>query len=526
MAKNPMGQRPESALAVVSVAATMCFAPTLALASEAKGAPATVEPDRSERVWIVPFTTLDEDVPEGVAASVKKILSREIRAKGFRVVEASETRKPYVAQPQDDEDALASTRDSPALKRVRRLIAKGQDAVEQAEFGAAAQAFLDALAAIEEDARAISDLSMVADLHLERGVALFRARKVKDAEEALRAAVHYQPERTLDLERYPPLFVQFFDQARREVLGRDRGTLEVECRASDRVWLDGRLMGQGPMRLKDVLPGPHWVRVGAESGEAEQKAQRVEAAESVVLAFSGAGTDDAGEFAVGDNGRGVDRNRLDMRDVDALARQAAKLGAERVVVGAIFREPAAYQVRAIQVVREPLAVGRLTDISFDLDLLSAEIEVYKLAESFATETQGLSRPVDYAKGRFGIAQDVPRRIAVARPRATIPDVIAAPPRLRPEIPKVPEMLAVGPLGSGSPAHASAPPEARPQTLRNLATDLSMSEDDKAGGSEADETKWWLWAIVGVAAAGAAVGGGYLLLAHGGEDEGNLRVSWP
>ena len=178
-------------------------------------------------------------------------------------------------------------------------------------------------------------------------------------------------------------------------------------------------------------------------------------------------------------------------------------------------------------------MGRLVDVAFDLDMLSAEIEVYKLAEDAKKQAiaASFSRPVSGTTFAIasGFKQKVRRRRPVAGAKETrMSTVLAAPPAVKPPA----SLYAATQAPPSKPEKPKRQPpkilpkdEVAPKAGPAVATTTSLGikdDDDKDEG-----VKWWVWALVGVAGAAAVAGGSYGVYrgVSGSGDEGALTVRW-
>ncbi len=191
-------------------------------------------------------------------------------------------------------------------------------------------------------------------------------------------------------------------------------------------------------------------------------------------------------------------------------------------------------------------VGRMVDIAFDLDLLSAQIEVYKLAEDAKTETEakGFSRseeaPVFPLAPKVKIRKKRSRRVTKSETR--MQSVRAAPPAK--DKPKQATFAEAPPPPPGPSGRQPSVTPKDEQTEPVKATSATLVPKDEEGEhpkpnltpvavapvgpsdpGDDDGSMWWVWVVVGVAAAGAAGAGGYFIVTNQDADEGVLTIRW-
>jgi len=245
-------------------------------------------------------------------------------------------------------------------------------------------------------------------------------------------------------------------------------------------------------------------------------------------------------------------NAVSADHVAQLKAAGAKAGAELVLFGGIYRTETAYEVRTLLLTVKDGAVGRAQPVSFDLDFLTAQLEVFKLVSDVKGQAEAgkLSAPV--AERPFAVApehQKKPKkRTLVAKGRearittvTAAPAPIKAPPSLQAEGGERAPLASGGGSGEGKrplagepgavqrpapslvPKDELAPAAPKPGAPPAFASSGVVPKDEL--GAEGEPSTWWIWAILGVVAAGAVGTGGYLVATSGGADEGNLRISW-
>jgi hypothetical protein len=194
-------------------------------------------------------------------------------------------------------------------------------------------------------------------------------------------------------------------------------------------------------------------------------------------------------------------------------------------------------------------------------MLSAEIEVYKLAEDAKKQATSGSFSNEVKEDRFAVATAFKSKTAASngRPAAgkqaeetKVAQVLAAPATPPPpqnatfsegvaENEKQPAkgtgkapLAAKDESGKGNEQAGEVtkkpPPELVPKDEVSeqkqsssvvTASNVVVPKDERND----DPSTWWIWVIVGVAAAGAVTAGGYFVATSGSSDEGNLRITW-
>ena len=418
-----------------------------------------------------------------------------------------------------------------------------KNAMEDSDFEGAAKVLKKAAKLLEENADAVADLRLLSEAYLQLGVAYFRDGLEDEGDEMLTKAIHLDPDRKLAESDYPPIFIKIYERSKFNVLRRPRAQIEVKAKAGAQVLFDGRNMGKAPIMLKEALPGDHWVRVERPGEAPLVKKIQARGKTTLVVEFEGGGGGAKEDSSpVGVLGA-IARNSIAAEHVKQLAGAGRRAGADFVMFGAIFTTDTAYQIRTAYVRVKDGSVGRLLDVAFDLDMLSAEIEVFKLIEDAKKQTSGeFARPI--TEPTFAIAPDLkaaPAKrevVAGGKPETKMSTAIAAPQPIKPpdsiyaSVP--PEAPAATTAEEKKPAAAPPP---KPKTLPKDEIAATEPKSEGSGVTAAtlvikDEEQpsngpgnWWIWVLVGVAAAGAVAGTSYGIYASQQGDDATLQVRW-
>ncbi len=505
----------------------------------ATAAPAFADPPK---VLVLPYQQLSKKMPEDLGEATTVVVTKEMSHGGIAVIRAEDvTDGPATKSAKGSAASNAPTGDPQAGGKAERLIVQAKSAMEDSDFDGSAKTLKKAIKLLEDNADAVPDLRLLSEAYLQLGVTYFRDGQEDEGDEMLTRAIHLDPERKLSESDYPPIFIKVFERGRFNVLRRPRAQIEVKAKAGAQVLLDGRNMGKAPIELKEALPGEHWIRVERPGDPPQVKKIQARGKTTLVVEFEGGESAKEESAPVGVLGA-IARNEIGKEHVKQLAGAGRRAGADFVMFGAIFATDTAYQIRTAYVRVKDGKVGRLLDVAFDLDMLSAEIEVFKLAEDAKKQTEGeLTRAV--TEPTFALAPDFKsggassKRVLAGTSETRMSSAVAAPAPIKPPeslyAAAPPEPLATA--DAKSPTPAAPPPKAQvlpkdeiaaaprsdsggPVTAANLVIDDEKG-DDKGG------SKWWIWALVGVAAAGAVAASGYAIYASQGSNEGSLQVRW-
>ncbi len=99
-------------------------------------------------------------------------------------------------------------------------------------------------------------------VYLALSEAYFRRGKQQQGTEALEAIVRLQPEYQLNAQKYPPMFLQVFNDVKQRLLQQTPGTIHITSAPLDAdVWVNGTHVGKTPLRVQGVVPGENFVNV-------------------------------------------------------------------------------------------------------------------------------------------------------------------------------------------------------------------------------------------------------------------------
>ena len=478
------------------------------------------------KVLVFEYQPLAKGMPDDLGEATTAVVTREIAHGEVKVVRPAADRPSKKARRK-----ARSSGDPKAAKRAASLMRQASAAIEEREFADATASVEKAIRLLETNGERVPDLRKLSDAYLLAGVAYFRDGLEDDADAMLNKAVHYDPERQLKRDAYPPIFIRVFERARFNVLRRPRGRVHVKA-AGGRVFLDGRKMGTTPLTLTDVLPGKHWLRIEQRGRAPFVRKLKVRSRKTQTVEFEGGRGASNGAIRAA-----IRSNDVDAATVAMLRRAGKKARAGHVLFGGVYPTSTSYRVRSLLLNVSTGKVGRLADVDFDLDMLTAEIEVYKLATDARKElgVRSFSRPVETDAGFAVAPKFAPKKRSPVGKSASKDSTVraapaplkapgslyakaaptrAAPPRAVPEVKEVPKPTLVPKDEAELEERAM---DLSPRTRLTLAT---KKDDDDDEGS-----LLWLWITLGVVAAGAAGTGVYFLANNDSPEEGTLNVRW-
>ncbi len=480
------------------------------------------------KVLVLPYQAMNKDIAPELTEQTTLVVSDEMSAAGLEVVRSDDLfESKGASSSKGSANADAPLGDTKAQAKAEELIQKGESALEDEEFSDAARHFKGAIKLLEDNGDAVEDLRLLSDTYLKMGVALFRNGDEDEGDDALSKSVHFNPDRQLSDREWPPIFIRIFDRARYNVLKRPRARIEVKAKPGASVLLDGRNLGKAPIVLAEALPGIHWLRVESPGQPPMAKRISLRSKKTILLEFGG--QDDASESASEGIIAGLAQNEVQKGHIDQARDAGRSAGADLVMIGSIYRTATAYNIYTVLVDVKSGKVGRLVDVAFDLDMLSAQIEVFKLAEDAGIQAKGsFSRPEERLV--FAMAPQVrlkKKSKSSSASDAKVATVAAAPPPIdKPQTPTVAERSAVasGPIGPVKAPKSGVVPKDEADSVKKTRPDLTASVIPKDEDEESEGSSWWLWALAGVAVVGAGVGVG-IALGSGTSDEGSLGIRW-
>ncbi|MBI4817350.1 MAG: PEGA domain-containing protein [Deltaproteobacteria bacterium] len=495
----------------------------------------SVEARAEPSILVVPYQGLGKGITPELSEQTTVAISQELENAGLKVIRADASPEEKAKEPKEQKSAPGA-QDPGAAKKAQQLIAQAQAAMEDSELDAAISNLDKATKLLEANAEAVPDLRLLAEAYLQLGVAYFQNGDEDQGDEALGKAIHLDPDKKLDGSEYPPIFLRVYERSRYDVLRRPRASIEVKAPAGAQLLLDGRNLGKTPMVLEEVLPGTHWIRIERAGEASEVQKVMVRSKRSVVVEFGGAGEAATSE-ATGGLAGAIAANQIEESNLGELSAMAKAAGADFVLFGGIYKTETAYNIYSALIAPSGEA-GRVIDIAFDLDMLTAQIEVFKLVEDVKKQaTDGkLAKP---AGTSFALAAQlkVKKQTRVASEgSARVQSVKAAPAPIEPpkaatideqkEDPnKRGPMVAAGTKAApkddpGLAIKDEDGPKTVPPSIKATTHELEPKDDEDDGDSG-----WILWLALGVAAAGAAGAGTYFLASQGSSDQATLQIRW-
>jgi hypothetical protein len=430
--------------------------PSLHAAARAQGAPSVV---------VLPLVA-GPGASEASAAALRGLLETELQRRDALSVVSLPT---------------GGAPGGPGAADPNALLDEGQQRLANLEFEAAAERLRAGIAAMTARPESI-DWGRLIEAQVSLAVASFRRGDEESAQKALAAVVRLAPEYALAEGKYPPIFVREFDKARRRAEKQPRGNVHVDGPPGAVAWVDGKDLGMVPVVQENLGAGTHYVKVEGTRGELFGGTVELRSREAkVVASFSGASG--APAVAVGPV--------LNDAAVQAAQTACRDHGAQFAVVGVVYRA-GEHQVTGATAVFSAAARGflPLRTFTFDRELLTANVEVFRLADALEQAVLGSGRPAPSGHDLAAGVTWKPGQAVAAAPRD-----VDAPVRDG-------RRSALAPGQESRTAREDE--ESRLRALEGAGHPAPTGRGEVKSGS-----RWWLWTLVGagvlVAAGGTAYG---------------------
>lgn len=321
----------------------------------------------AEKLVIAPFTAGD-GATEKSAAAFSALVSEEARKESsLSLVQRGGTGKASPARKGLAPDVQAS-------------LDEGSRAYDDLRFDEAVPALKRGVTAMLADPANI-DFDVLAASHIKLAAAAFRMGEEREAKATLFELARLAPGATLPL-GFPPVFVKEFDKAKKRVEKQAKAKVSIEGPAGATASLDGRDLGMVPIHGEVTTVGVHYVKVDGGKGQLFGQAVDLSGTAVVVKASFGSAAPVAELLTP------------PVLDQEFAARTLAygrSAGADFVLVGLVVRKSEAQLMCAsalYSVKRQGFMV--LTPVAFDVDVVTANTEAFKLADELGDKAAASS----------------------------------------------------------------------------------------------------------------------------------------
>jgi hypothetical protein len=324
------------------------------------------------KVVIVPFAPLNGQVPVRAGSKVAGLLAGELKNVG--------NLSPVELAIEQNEAAAR------ALQSARDAVTEAQKLERRRKLGAASSLYRTAIAQYDAAAALISVPADLSDAHTALGTVLYLMGDDAGGAQELRNALALTPARPLPGESTSPLFAATVKKLRGEVLSEQRASLRIESTpAGASATLDGREMGETPLTIKNIPPGKHLWRVLLPSSEPAGGVVTLTGGGELKISAGLGGTSPVSRLITA-----LAANRLDPTAL-AAAKDAAG-GSDLVAFGTLLARTEDLVLETFLYSPARNAVVRLPQKSFDGELLSAGMELFKVAGEIGSRLEELGAP--------------------------------------------------------------------------------------------------------------------------------------
>jgi len=328
-------------------------------------------------VAVLPYAPLFGEFPQSVGDKTAEFIAGELGAgKQFTVAEVREPGargKPKEKKAADDEIEAAKKEIAEAAEH----FARAAQLAKTKKMKPAADAYEKGIQQFLLSFHGADGFQALSDAYLQLSIVRFKMGQEEEAYRLLEDLIRVDPSRVLKPDEVAPVFAKIHDKYRQAWLAKERGLVRVtSVPAGARVTFDGRELGETPLLARDVLPGEHFLRVVKAGQGAYWKKVKVVPLEELAIAADLAG-EATGPLA--NIAKSLSANTLDEKTAQFVKEVGHASKAQIVVFGALQKSEEGIAIRSFALRVSDSKILPLADLSFDLEMVGAAIEVFKLA---------------------------------------------------------------------------------------------------------------------------------------------------
>lgn len=351
------------------------------------------------RLVIVPFST-GEGATDKAAGRFGALVADELKSRA----DAVEVVAPPVTKPAPEK---GGAKKGPSAETMAALEA-GRKTFDDLRFDEAIPALKKGVELMLAEP-ATADFELVQDALVKIAAANFRNGEEKDAKVALTDLARLAPGYALPT-GYPPVFQREYEKAQKRLDKLPRGQVVIEGPSGATAFLDGRDLGMVPATEENVPSGTHYVRVDGARGEKFGQVIEVKSNSARVKAAFGA---PPGRAPVNMVPNPNVTATVDEGMAQRLAAYCTAAGADFALIGIVYRvsDTQLSSGTALFHARRA-AFAPLGTVTFDVDVLTANTESFKLADEVLKRTASLGAT---ATAPFGLVTKKTQTVAVVKP---------------------------------------------------------------------------------------------------------------
>ncbi len=394
---------------VFALVATPAFAAGETAAESAEPAAAAAAeapaPEKTgEKVLVLPYQPIFRSVEQRKVATATNLLNKELQEKDGIVVIRGAVANGHAGE-------------VPSLDAAKAAMKQAAEAEAKRDIEAAIAARKSAIEALEKSASAIEDPAMYLRAHHDLARVLMWAAEDAEAKKVLDTVARMDPSFELPPEEFSRLYRRWFLAAATAAMKDKSGELFVKSGLPGaKIYLDGREMDVAPVVLQNAVPGKHLLTAEVEGVPRYGGIVDVKGGKKTTFTVSFGGS--VGGDSVGDVADAIAANALPKAAVKSAVMAGKSAGAKYVVAGGLAKDEDHFNVHTMVVDVNSGAVQHLRVVNFDLELLTAEADVFQIVGAIDESVKGF-------KGSPAVAT-IEKRI---RTQSTVNEVDAAPAKL-------------------------------------------------------------------------------------------------
>jgi hypothetical protein len=449
------------------------------------------------RLVIVPFAT-GEGATDKAATKFGALVSEELKTRS----DAIEVVAPPVTKPAPEKTVAKK---GPSAETLAALDT-GKKAFDDLRFDEAIPSLKKGIELMLAEP-ATADFEVIQDALVKVAAANFRNGEEKEAKVSLLDLARLAPGYALP-PGYPPIFQREFEKAQKRLDKQPRGQVVIEGPSGATAFLDGRDLGMVPATEENVPSGTHYVKVEGTRGEKFGQIIEVKGNTAKVKASFGAPPDRAPVNMVPNPNITASVDEGMPQRLTAYCKAA---GADFALIGVVYRvSDTQFSAGTALFAAKRSTFAQLAVVTFDVDVLTANTESFKLADEVLKRSASLGTPTNPP---FSLVTKKTQTVAVVAKEPTKVDPtgddlsVAAPDR-KPKVVLQPKDRVLD-----KPANvidAEAPIESPVEPVPTVKSSVPV----------------WVWVVVGgFAAAGAGVGAYFGIREATRPVTGTVTASW-
>lgn len=357
-----------------------------------------------EKVLVLPYQPIFRSVEQRKVATATNLLNKELQQKDGLVVIRGAVSNGHATE-------------APTLDEMKAAKKGAEEAEKNRDIVAAIAARKKVIAAYEKSAGAIEEPSDYILAHHQLARAQMWSANDAEAKKTLDTAARMDPAFELPGDQFSRLYRRWFAAAATAALKDKTGELFVKSGLPGaKIYLDGREMDVAPVVLQNTVPGKHLLIAVVEGVPQYGGIVDVKGGKKTTFTVSFGGS--VGGDSVGDVADAIAANAMPKDAVKSAVKAGKSAGAKYVVAGGLAKDEDHFNVHTMVVNVDSGAVQHLRVVPFDLELLTAEADVFQIVGA-------IDESVKAFKGSPAVAT-IEKRI---RTQSTVNEVDAAPAKI-------------------------------------------------------------------------------------------------